>query len=86
MTKEERIKTFKHAYKLLKKGGRLLMTIDLRHKTNNIWNKNHGKKIEDNHGKVEDVLNELSDFDVSYRIHRLIPNIPIDTLYIIAEK
>ena len=88
MTTIDRIATFKHAKKLLTSGGTILLTIDLRHKTNELHNRVRGVKVEDNHGEVDDVLDELIEIGftgIEYFIHRDIKGISIDTFYIRAN-
>lgn len=82
MTKETRLKVWDNIYKHLKIGGELICTIDTR--KGGIWNKNQGKKIENNHGTIDDLKSELSMFkDVKFELLTLGH---IDPLFITARK
>lgn len=61
MPKSVRQKVLKKSAKLLKKGGSLLLTIDLVPNTDNIWNLSEGKEVEpiSKHGTITTLKNEL---------------------------
>lgn len=61
MPRSIRLKMLKRASKLLKKGGELLLTIDIVPDTNDIWNYSEGKQVErqEEHGTMESFKNEL---------------------------
>ena len=60
----ERKRVFSIISKTLKKNGSLIITIDLKKGTNDLWNYNYGKKVEpiEIHGNLDDLVNELQDF------------------------
>ena len=89
MTKDKRVMALQRAYDLLKSKGRLLLTVDLHQKTENIWNKNNGVKIEENHGTASDIITEMKliGFEIlDDWIMGEIKGISIDTFYIEAVK
>lgn len=61
MPRSIRLKMLKRASKLLKKGGELLLTIDIVPDTSDIWNYSEGKQVEseEEHGTMESFKNEL---------------------------
>lgn len=70
MPRNIRVKMLKRASKLLKKGGELLLTIDLEPNTDNLWNYSEGKQVESQevHGTVANFKKELKDcgFDIVF--------------------
>jgi 2-polyprenyl-3-methyl-5-hydroxy-6-metoxy-1,4-benzoquinol methylase len=84
-----RMKLVKKAAKLLKKGGKLLLTIDLIPNTNNLWNLSEDKEVEsvEVHGNIESFKKELknSGFEVlEEEIQRSIMDSRTDVYYIKA--
>ncbi|QRM87803.1 methyltransferase domain-containing protein [Lacinutrix sp. WUR7] len=61
MPKAIRVKMLKRASKLLRKGGELLLTIDVAPNTNDIWNYSEGKLVESQevHGTMESFKREI---------------------------
>lgn len=88
--KTNRLKVLKNASKLLKKGGKLLLTIDLFPKTENLWNLSEDKEVEpiEVHGTVNTFKNELKKYGfeiVQEDIQRTIPSSRTDVFYVIAR-
>lgn len=87
--KSNRLKVLKNASKLLKKGGKLLLTVDLYPNTENLWNLSEDKEVEpiEVHGTVNTFKNELKQYGfeiVQEDIQRDIPNSRTDVYYVIA--
>lgn len=87
--KSNRLKVLKNASKLLKKGGKLLLTIDLYPNTENLWNLSEDKEVEpiEVHGNVSTFKNELKKYGfeiVQEDIQRDIPKSRTDVYYVIA--
>jgi 2-polyprenyl-3-methyl-5-hydroxy-6-metoxy-1,4-benzoquinol methylase len=87
--KANRLKVLKNASKLLKKGGKLLLTIDLYPNTESLWNLSEDKEVEpiEVHGTVNTFKNELKKYGfeiVQEDIQRDIPNSRTDVYYVIA--
>jgi len=84
-----RIQLIKKVAKLLKKGGKLLLTIDLIPNTNNLWNFSEDKEVESTaeHGSIESFKKELSSsgFEVlEEEIQRNIKDSRTDVYYVKA--
>lgn len=87
MPRSTRLKMLKRASMLLKKGGELLLTIDIVPNTNNIWNYSEGKQVEnqERHGTVESFKKELNTYGfkmVSEHIQRDIFDSRTDVWYV----
>jgi 2-polyprenyl-3-methyl-5-hydroxy-6-metoxy-1,4-benzoquinol methylase len=89
MPRVSRLKVLKKASRLLKKHGKLLLTIDIEPKNNTIWNHSENKKVEDEsiHGTIESFTNELNRFGFDIyedNIQRNIDDSRTDVWYIKA--
>jgi 2-polyprenyl-3-methyl-5-hydroxy-6-metoxy-1,4-benzoquinol methylase len=89
MPKKSRVQILKKTASLLKKGGMLLLTIDLIPNTNNLWNFSENKEVEsiEVHGNIDSFSEELkeSGFEISeVQIQRDIPDSRTDLYYVKA--
>jgi 2-polyprenyl-3-methyl-5-hydroxy-6-metoxy-1,4-benzoquinol methylase len=80
-----------NAFRLLKKDGLLLLTLDMVPNSNKLWNLSEGKKVESSwlHGTLKSILRELKrkGFKVlSYKTQRNIYKSRTDVAYIVAQK
>lgn len=90
MPKSVRQKVLKKSAKLLKKGGRLLLSVDVVPGTDDIWNLSENKEVEplDDHGTIDTLKEELESngFEIEEAtIQRNIANSRTDVLYIKAQ-
>jgi len=84
-----RRKIIQKASKLLRKGGKLLLTIDIIPNTNNFWNLSEDKEVEpmEQHGRIDSFKKELkaNGFEVvEEHVQRNIPNSRTDVYYVKA--
>jgi len=91
LPKQDRLKVIKKIARILKKGGTVLLTINLVPNTENIWNFAEGKEIEsiETHGNVESLINEfrINNFEVVEKFfEKDIPESRTDVLFLELKK
>ena len=91
MTAALRVKCIEKAGDLLVSGGKVILTIDLRPDTLQLWNKDMGRQVEDDkiHGTINSVMRELEACSIHTVDFQALRNLPYCTPHIgflIGEK